>query len=557
MSASSKKKLRKEQSAAALTEKQRTEQKEAKKLKAYSIAFIAVMLVVVITALSVMAVTTVKSSGIIEKNTHAATIGEHKINSVELRYYYNGAIDNYYNYYYSMYSDSTSTMLNMMGLDLSKPLDEQTYPSDETMTWADYFVDAALDNLQHAYTLSDKAKAEGMTLSEDDKTTIDTELSNLSLYAMIYGYSDVDQYLSAMYGPGSNEKTYRAYSERNALANAYYNAHNDSLTYDDAAIREYEKDVINDYNSYTYASYYLAYTKFLGEGTTDEDGKVTYTDEENDQARADAKAAAESLLTATNADELDAAIAALEINKDATTTPSSTKSTDTLGSSVSETYKEWLTDSSRKENDITVIPYESTSTDADGNETKTLNGYYVVLFQSMDDNTRPLGDVRHLLVSFEGGTTDDDGNTTYSEEEKAAAKTEAEGYLETWKNGEATEDSFIELVKEHSDDSSAEDGGLFESITPTSNYVENFLNWSIDLERKAGDTAVIETEHGYHVMYYVGNSKLNYRDYMISNTMRAEDLEEWYHEVLETATVTKVNLKHLDTSRIISPASES
>ena len=50
MSASNKKKLRKEQNAAVLTEKQRTQQKEAKKLKAYSTVFLIVMLAVVITA---------------------------------------------------------------------------------------------------------------------------------------------------------------------------------------------------------------------------------------------------------------------------------------------------------------------------------------------------------------------------------------------------------------------------------------------------------------------------------------------------------------------------
>ncbi len=556
MSASSKKKLRKEQAAAAMTEKQLAEQKEAKKLKIYSITFIVVMALVVVTALSVMAVKTVQNSGIIEKNTVAAVVGDHKVNSVEMRYYYSGAIDNFYNYYYSMYSDSTETMLNLMGLDLSKPLNEQTYPQDETMTWADYFVDAAMDNLKHAYILSDMAEAEGFELSEDDLATVDSELQTLSLYGMIYGYSDVDQYLSAMYGHGATEKTYRAYSERNALANAYYNAYNDGLSYDDAAIREHDEANASDYTSYTYASYYLSYNKFLGEGTEDEEGNVTYTDAENEQARADAKAAAESLLTATDVDALDTAIAALAINAESTSA-ASTKSTDTMGSSVSATYKDWITAAERQANDITVIPYETTSEDADGNETTVLNGYYVVLFQSANDNTRPLSNVRHLLVQFEGGTTDDDGNTTYSDEEKAAAKAEAEGYLADWAAGDATEESFIELVKEHSDDTSAEDGGLFEDITPTSNYVENFLNWSIDLERQTGDTAVIETEYGYHVMYYVGNSDINYRDYMITEDLRAEDLEEWYNAQLETQELTVKSLKHLDLDRIISPASES
>ena len=47
MSASAKKKLRKEENAAQLTEKQLKEQKEAKKLKAYTLTFAIIMVLVV------------------------------------------------------------------------------------------------------------------------------------------------------------------------------------------------------------------------------------------------------------------------------------------------------------------------------------------------------------------------------------------------------------------------------------------------------------------------------------------------------------------------------
>ena len=50
MSASSKKKLRKEQEAAALTEKQLAEQKEAKKLKLYTAAFVIVLVALLVVA---------------------------------------------------------------------------------------------------------------------------------------------------------------------------------------------------------------------------------------------------------------------------------------------------------------------------------------------------------------------------------------------------------------------------------------------------------------------------------------------------------------------------
>ena len=53
MSASSKKKLRKEQAAAQMTEKQLAEQKEAKKLKLYTTAFVVMVAIVLVIAIAV------------------------------------------------------------------------------------------------------------------------------------------------------------------------------------------------------------------------------------------------------------------------------------------------------------------------------------------------------------------------------------------------------------------------------------------------------------------------------------------------------------------------
>ena len=88
MSASTKKKIRKEQNAAALTEKQLNERKEAKKLKASSLAFAILMIVILAVGLTVMVVRGVQGSGIIEKNTVAATIGDHELSAAELTYFY-------------------------------------------------------------------------------------------------------------------------------------------------------------------------------------------------------------------------------------------------------------------------------------------------------------------------------------------------------------------------------------------------------------------------------------------------------------------------------------
>ena len=70
MSASSKKKLRREQEAAKLTEKQLTAQREAKKTRLYTVAFVAVMAVLLVVAIVVGVNQTITANGIREKNRY-------------------------------------------------------------------------------------------------------------------------------------------------------------------------------------------------------------------------------------------------------------------------------------------------------------------------------------------------------------------------------------------------------------------------------------------------------------------------------------------------------
>ena len=113
--------------------------------------------------------------------------------------------------------------------------------------------------------------------------------------------------------------------------------------------------------------------------------------------------------------------------------------------------------------------------------------------------------VRHLLVMPEGGTTNEEtGETVYSEDELNAALKKAEDLLAQWKAGDATEESFAALVAEHTDDTgSATTGGLYDDVAPGSSYVEEFRAWAIDANRQKGETDIVKTEFGYHIMYYV------------------------------------------------------
>ena len=545
MSASSKKKLRKELNAAAMTEKQLQEQKEAKKLRLYTGLFglaIAMMILVVVAS-------RVISSGFIARSTTALTVDNTKVSAAELNHYYVDSI----NEFLSSYGDYVS----LFGLDTTKPLDEQFYNEEEGQTWSDYFLDYATSSAQNMYAVYNAAKADGKTLSDEAQATIDSSVQNMAMYATLYGYPSTDRYISAVYGAGCNEKTFRQYAEVQMLASEYANAYNESLVYDEAAIRAEDDANTETYNAYSYNYYYLANSSFYEGGTEDEEGNKTYSDAEKEAGRAAAEAAANSLLTATTVEELDAAIAALPINAESTTAASS-RHEDYAYSNLLSVMSDWIT-GERTSGDITVIPNESTTHDhEDGeectgeNDIKTVNGYYVVRFDNVNKNETELVNVRHILVAFEGGTTDETtGTTTYSDEEKAAAKTEAEEILASFLAGEQTENAFAALANEKSDDGDGTTGGLYEKVYP-GQMVTNFNDWCFDSARTVGETAVIETEYGYHVMYFVGNAGVTYRDYMIESTLRTNDMSKWESDLIGASKLVVKNTKYITTDLILS-----
>ncbi len=139
-------------------------------------------------------------------------------------------------------------------------------------------------------------------------------------------------------------------------------------------------------------------------------------------------------------------------------------------------------------------------------------------------------DVRHILL--QPSTPAPEGGS-YTEEQMKGAWAQAEKVLDEWKNGEATEASFGELAKTYTTDpGSKETGGLYEKVSP-GDMVPAFNDWCFDPVRKPGDTGLVETNYGVHVMYFVASSGEEYWKQTVLSQLLSDRMQEVVEEVME------------------------
>ena len=111
-------------------------------------------------------------------------------------------------------------------------------------------------------------------------------------------------------------------------------------------------------------------------------------------------------------------------------------------------------------------------------------------------------DVRHVLIMPEGADSTNIRSETFEDAAWEASRVKAEELLAQFEQGDKSEESFSELAKEHSQDGSASDGGLYTGVQE-GQMVEAFNDWCFDDIRQPGDYGLVKTEFGYHLMFFV------------------------------------------------------
>ena len=150
--------------------------------------------------------------------------------------------------------------------------------------------------------------------------------------------------------------------------------------------------------------------------------------------------------------------------------------------------------------------------------------------------------VRHILVTPEKDVdSDDDGEMDASSDEAwAAAQKRADELYAEWKK-KPTEDNFASMAGESTDDpGSAGTGGLYESVYP-GQMVTEFNDWCFDAARQSGDSDIVKTSYGYHIMYFVGTNDEVYW-YTVAESACKD--EQFYDKLAEIFARYKLNVTY-------------
>lgn len=400
-----------------------------------------------------------------------AALGENSLNNGQLQIYYWMQV-------YDFLSDY-SYYLSYLGLDYTKDLSTQSCTMTETeMSWEQYFLMEALYTWQRYQALYTEAEAAGYQVPEEYQKELDSTRENMEADATKNNYDSLEAMLQNEFGAGVTFEDYMYYLERYYVGNLYFSDVVDKLEVTDEEMEKYFTD-----NETTLANYGI--TKDSGllldlrqillkpESTKDDDGNSVTTDEAWADCLKKTQAIYDQFLAGEKTEDAFSALA--------------------------------------KEN----------SQDTDTATSGGLLQYVPVLGLTSVD-------VRHILI-MPVDVDEFSSSATYTDEQWEACRKEAQALLDQFLAGEQTEEAFGALANEFSDDNNGKvtNGGIYEDVTQ-GQMADAFDEWIFDTARVAGDTGLVKTPYGYHVMYFV------HRDDAMENWAFAEDRKAGDTALIET-----------------------
>ena len=430
-----------------------------------------------------------------------ATVDGQKI-SIGMYDYYYASIVSYYEQYasYGYYS-----------LDTTKDYSKQYTTDDDgnKISWQKFFETEALKEVEQITTYYSKALEEGVTLTNAQKKTIDKQISTLKDSASQIDVS-LDQYIKANFGTYCSEDTIRLMLEQYYLSANYKGKFKCETKVTDNDVDKYYNDHKNDYKKIEF--YYIASPY----DATDENSKnESIKTAEKIMAKMKDKKSVIALVPEVYSSYIDSQVkSSMEQDSTLTEKKAREEAIKSYESNVVTTVSG--SDSPFDDKMNTWLFSDDTKVGSKKYYIDESAGYiYIVLKTSKasveEDETYT---VRHILVAPESGNNSSSSTsekTEYTDEQWAAAKKKADSILAKFNKTDKSEYEFAKLAEQYSTDSASTSsgsndsfGGLYESVT-LGQMVPDFEKWSIDDSRKYGDTGIVKSDYGYHIMFFIND----------------------------------------------------
>lgn len=430
-----------------------------------------------------------------------ATVDGQKI-SIGMYDYYYASIVSYYEQYasYGYYS-----------LDTTKDYSKQYTTDDDgnKISWQKFFETEALKEVEQITTYYSKALEEGVTLTSAQKKTIDKQISTLKDSASQNDVS-LDQYIKANFGTYCSEDTIRIMLEQYYLSANYKGKFKSETKVTDNDVDKYYNDHKNDYKKIEF--YYIASPY---DATDDNSKNESIKTAEKIMAKMKDKKSVIALVPEVYSSYIDSQVkSSMEQDSTLTEKKAREEAVKSYESNVVTTVSG--SDSPFDDKMNTWLFSDDTKVGSKKYYIDESAGYiYIVLKTSKasveEDETYT---VRHILVAPESSSNSSSSTsekTEYTDEQWAAAKKKADSILAKFNKTDKSEYEFAKLAEQYSTDSASTSsgsndsfGGLYESVT-LGQMVPDFEKWSIDDSRKYGDTGIVKSDYGYHIMFFIND----------------------------------------------------
>lgn len=395
---------------------------------------------------------------------------------------------------YQDFQSQYSYYLPSFGLDTTKPLKDQAMQIGEG-TWFDYFKTLAKNDTEWVLLLAEAAKKDGVTMDDATAAQLETFLESMD-YSTLHngvGEEDVRAFLEMYYTAMTHEQALYAGMHHSADAvQAKYNA--DPKAFDRC--------------SYAYFTFSIGEK---GQFATKEAAADTVASLANAKTAEEFRAAVIACLMAAKVYETeDEAAKAYDANAVKTNAPYS----------ADDGISDWLFAADTAVGSTKTVENESTI------------AVYMLTKAPARDTTKTVN-VRHILL-----TADKHGSD-------AAAKAKADAVLAEWQAGEATAESFGALAAQYTEDPGSATDGLYTGVTQ-GQMVTEFNDWCFDEARKVGDSGIVQTSYGYHVMYFDGAQEAWYG--AVESVLDSETYQAIYEQYKKDYPITfnEDNINQID-----------